>query len=397
MQAARSNTNVNVLSSPNILTTDNEEAEIVVGQNVPFLASTASSADNLNNTFNQIDRQDVGITLRITPQISSSDFVTLNLFTEVSNVIASTAGSDLGPTTTVRTSNTTVIAKDGQMIVTGGLMSDNITETEEGVPYIKDIPLLGHLFKSRGESQQKTNLLIFLTPSIIQDQFDARDETLDRSDKLGRALDDLELYPRRQEVLKNPDLDAVIEGKVYEGTLPGTIFQPKEGTKNPNVNPKLMDTQESTPKARKYKINPSLPSSAPSVINSNAQQDLVTNKAMNELRHEAPQQPSRFVVLQAEGSNMNSASIPFVISNNKLAVIAVPNNSPQNVLSFFKSGDRYSYSTGSSSDEKTRFRVMGIFDERAEASEFYSGLPGAAHSLSAYESMNLGKGPWIRG
>ena len=82
------------MSSPNILATDNQQAEIVVGQNVPFLASTATSGDNLNNTFNQIDRQDVGITLRLTPQITSRDYVKLDVFTEVSSVVAATAASE---------------------------------------------------------------------------------------------------------------------------------------------------------------------------------------------------------------------------------------------------------------------------------------------------------------
>jgi general secretion pathway protein D len=110
------------------LATDNEEAQIVVGQNVPFLASTGTNAVNLNNTFNQVDRQDVGITLRITPQISSRDYVTLRVYTEVSALVLSTINSALGPTTTKRQSETTIIAKDGQMIVTGGLIADDVSE-----------------------------------------------------------------------------------------------------------------------------------------------------------------------------------------------------------------------------------------------------------------------------
>ena len=135
VSAAQNNNNINVLSAPTILATDNEEAQIVVGQNVPFLASTSTNATNLNNTFNQVDRQDVGITLRITPQISSRDYVTLKVFTEVSALIPSTLNSSLGPTTTKRQSETTIIAKDGQMIVTGGLIADDVSETDEGIPY----------------------------------------------------------------------------------------------------------------------------------------------------------------------------------------------------------------------------------------------------------------------
>lgn len=110
LSALKSNSNVNLLWSPNILTADNEEAEIKVGENVPFLTGTGTNETNLNNTFNQIDRQDVGITLRITPQISSGDSVTLKIFTEVSQVTE--VSKELGPTTRQRKSETTVITKD---------------------------------------------------------------------------------------------------------------------------------------------------------------------------------------------------------------------------------------------------------------------------------------------
>lgn len=107
------------------------------------MTSTSTSETNLNNTFNQVERQDVGITLRLTPQISSGDFVTLQIFTEVSNVKPQTQGSPLGPTTSVKTSETKVITKSGQMVVIGGLMSDDITESKSGVPFFQDIPVIG--------------------------------------------------------------------------------------------------------------------------------------------------------------------------------------------------------------------------------------------------------------
>lgn len=246
MNAAHNNTNANVLSSPNIVATDNEQAEIVVGQNVPFLASTSSNQTNLNNTFNQIDRQDVGITLRITPQISSSDFVTLNLFTEVSNVVPSTAASDLGPTTTVRTSETTVITKNEQMIVIGGLMSDNITEANDGVPFLKDLPIVGTLFRSTTDNQRKTNLLIFITPRIIKDQFDARTVSLEHRDGLQNAMRSGNINPDRHEALENYRLHEVIEVDEYEGEIPKQIKAAKSSNGNENnttlelrVKPKL--------------------------------------------------------------------------------------------------------------------------------------------------------------
>lgn len=223
LNAAATNNNANVLSAPNILTTDNEEAEIVVGQTVPFVASRATSDTNLNNTFNQIDREDVGITLRITPQISSGDFVTLNIFTEVSNVIAATLASELGPTTTKRQSQTTVIAKDGQMIVTGGLMSDDVSESESGVPFLKDVPVFGSLFRSTSEARRRTNLLIFITPRVVKDQFDARDNTLVKREHLEDVIAREAVHPDREEILHNSDIDHVAEGGLYEGPKPGTI------------------------------------------------------------------------------------------------------------------------------------------------------------------------------
>ncbi|RIL11714.1 MAG: type II secretion system protein GspD [Proteobacteria bacterium] len=121
LNAVRSNDNVNVLSAPTLLTTDNEEAQIVVGQNVPFLASTATDSDNLNNTFNQIDRQDVGITLRLTPQISSGEAITLKIFTEVSAL--QSVDPELGPTTSVRTSETAVITRRSRRALPEGYSS----------------------------------------------------------------------------------------------------------------------------------------------------------------------------------------------------------------------------------------------------------------------------------
>lgn len=251
MNAAQNNSNANILSSPNILATDNEQAEIVVGQNVPFLASTSSNQTNLNNTFNQIDRQDVGITLRITPQISSSDFVTLNLFTEVSNVLESTANSELGPTTTIRTSETTVITKNGQMIVIGGLMSDNISEAEDGVPFLKDIPVIGSLFRATSENQRKTNLLIFITPRIIKDQFDARTVSLEHRDNLQNTIISGDVHPNRRSSLESAKLHEVIEVGEYEGEIPKRIIAVEETESNSNnstielrVKPKLPVKEE---------------------------------------------------------------------------------------------------------------------------------------------------------
>ena len=175
INALSRNSKVNILSSPSIVTSDNDEAEIIVGENVPFVTSTSTDPTNLNNTFNQIERQDVGITLRITPQITNGFLITLDIFVEISNVVPGTRNDENGPTTTVRTTETTVVVKDNQMTVTGGLISNNVTEAERGIPVLMDIPYLGSLFKSTRENVRKTNLLIFITPRILKDELDAAD------------------------------------------------------------------------------------------------------------------------------------------------------------------------------------------------------------------------------
>jgi general secretion pathway protein D len=171
LTALQRNTDVNVLSAPNIATTDNEEAEIVVGRNVPFVASRATSSSNLSNLFTTIERHDVGITLRMTPQIIADDYVRLTLFEEVSDIdpTATDVGDPtlVGPTTTVRSASTVIAAHDGQTVVIGGLISDTIRNTLSGVPFLSEVPVLGQLFRRTDDRRVKTNLLVFLTPHVV--------------------------------------------------------------------------------------------------------------------------------------------------------------------------------------------------------------------------------------
>jgi general secretion pathway protein D len=228
ISAVSRNQNVNVLSTPTILATDNEEAEIIVGENVPFVSSTSSDVSNLSNTFNQVDRQDVGITLRITPQISTGDFVTLKIFVEISNVVASTRNDPNGPTTTIRTSETKVEVKNGQMVITGGLIQDRVTDSSRGVPFLEDIPVLGQLFQRQDSTNSRTNLLIFITPRVISDQFEAREHTKEVSDSVQNDLDGRGVAPSREGVLRHDRINNVIEELPAENSaLPTTITPPK--------------------------------------------------------------------------------------------------------------------------------------------------------------------------
>lgn len=165
-KAMQSNGTINVLSTPNILTRDNMEAEIVVGQVVPFI--TAQGRDVNNQPINQIQRENVAITLRVTPQINASDELTLDIFQEIQDLVPGADVATFGPTTSKRSARTTVLVKDGQTITVGGLIDDRVLNSESKVPILGDIPLLGWLFKSRTTSKRKTSLVIFITPHIIR-------------------------------------------------------------------------------------------------------------------------------------------------------------------------------------------------------------------------------------
>jgi general secretion pathway protein D len=192
LTALETDSDVNVLSAPNIVTTDNEEAEIVVGRNVPFIASRATSATNLENLFTTIERHDVGIMLRMTPQITADDFVRLDLFEEVSDIDPVSVGTgdpnQVGPTTTIRSASTAVSARDGQTVVIGGLLSDTIRTGQRAIPYLSRIPVLGALFRRDDDRRVKTNLLVFLTPHIIASDRQMADNSLRERERMRRAL-----------------------------------------------------------------------------------------------------------------------------------------------------------------------------------------------------------------
>jgi general secretion pathway protein D len=172
--ALANNDSLNILSSPHIITTDNEEAEISVGQNIPYQGSVgvASAANPFAAATQSIQRQDVALTLKVTPHINASSMVSLEIDLEISD-IASTDFAGLGPAWSKRTIKDTVVVRDQQAVVIGGLMSDKKTTFEQKVPLLGDIPVLGALlFKYQGTSTEKRNLLVVLTPHIIHDQMD---------------------------------------------------------------------------------------------------------------------------------------------------------------------------------------------------------------------------------
>lgn len=165
LKALISNGAVNVLSTPNIMTSDNKEAEIFVGENVPFLTSTNLTSTGLSQQ--SIERKDTGITLRITPQISEGEFVKLDIYQEIS-AVKDSIGQAQDLITTKRSAKTAVVVKDKETVVIGGLIQDRDTETINKIPILGDIPLLGWLFKTKSTRREKTNLMIVLTPRIIR-------------------------------------------------------------------------------------------------------------------------------------------------------------------------------------------------------------------------------------
>ena len=162
----------NILSTPNLLTLDNEEAKIVIGQNVPFVTgqyTNNNSSTGSVNPFQTIERKDVGLTLRVKPQISENGTIKLTIFQEVSSVQASSVNSASGLITNKRAIESTVLVDDGAIVVLGGLLQDEFSGNEDKVPGLGDVPLLGNLFKSNTRSRKKTNLMVFLRPVVLRD------------------------------------------------------------------------------------------------------------------------------------------------------------------------------------------------------------------------------------
>lgn len=177
VRALATNSNANLLSTPSILTLDNQEAKIVVGNEVPFrTGSFTTQGDGSSNPFTTIQREDVGLQLTVTPHVHDGTSIRLEVFQEVTNVIPTPVGADgfSDVVTSKRTIETTILAEDRQTIVLGGLIQDDITEAVKKVPFFGDIPFLGQLFRSTSKSRTKSNLLVFLRPTIIRNKDDAK-------------------------------------------------------------------------------------------------------------------------------------------------------------------------------------------------------------------------------
>ena len=174
LQALSTSSDANILSTPNLITLDNEEAKIVVGQNVPvvtgsYATPTANTATSVT-AFNTFDRRDVGVTLHVKPQITEGGILKLQLYQEDSSVDATTTNNPGGVTINTRSIQSTIMADDGEIVVIGGLMQDQYNAGNSKIPLLGDIPWIGSLFRSENKTRTKTNLMVFLRPVIVRDQ-----------------------------------------------------------------------------------------------------------------------------------------------------------------------------------------------------------------------------------
>lgn len=180
LRALLSDSDTNVLSTPSIVTMDNEEAEIKVGQEVPFLTgqfTNTGAAQGVVNPFQTIDRKDVGLTLKVTPQINEGNAVVMTVSLESSNLSRAGTGGAVDLITNQRSITQKVMIEDGEVLVLGGLVSDDLIQTEQRVPLLGSIPILGHLFRSQSATTEKRTLMVFLRPVILRDGVQASIET----------------------------------------------------------------------------------------------------------------------------------------------------------------------------------------------------------------------------
>lgn len=182
-----SETGANILSTPNLVALDNEEAKIVIGQNVPFVTGSFSNAGGSSgavNPFQTIDRKDVGLTLRVRSQIGEGGTIRMTIYQENSTVVEATAANSAGPRTDKSAIETTVVVDDGQILVLGGLLKDEYIDGEDRVPGLGRIPVIGSLFKSENRKRSKSNLMVFLRPVVLRTQQSADQLTLDRYESI---------------------------------------------------------------------------------------------------------------------------------------------------------------------------------------------------------------------
>jgi general secretion pathway protein D len=232
LRLSAQNGDINIVSAPHILTTDNEEAEIRVGDNIPIISSRVESAQGITTNPNQdlassvnVERQDIGVTLRVTPQITEGNSLRLEIFqeiTEINTALQSGVGNvnDVGPALSNRRVENTVVVSDGETVVIGGLLSDKTDQSVTKAPWLGDIPILGWAFKSTQDEGRKINLLVFLTPRIVRTPLDLENDSIRRREEYQEHSGDLLEFSKEE-------LDE--EAKRYaEAREQGVRYQPRQ-------------------------------------------------------------------------------------------------------------------------------------------------------------------------
>ena len=228
INAVRSDTDSNILSTPSVMTLDNQKASILVGQQVPITTGEALS-QNFDNQFRTVQRQDVGIKLEVKPQINTGGAIKLFLRQEVSSVAGPVSNNNSDLIINKREIETTVTVDDGEILALGGLLDDNERKTIERIPLLSDIPGLGELFKSRSKSRSKTNLMVFIRPTILRSKEDAQRLTQQRYG-----------YVRDMQLARNPDQEPSIDELVrdYMGAEPpAAVTQAGDAVAQPSAAP----------------------------------------------------------------------------------------------------------------------------------------------------------------
>jgi general secretion pathway protein D len=204
VRAVRTDSDFNIISTPQILTLDNEEAMIEVGENIPFVTRVDAPNEVTERAIQSFEYKDVGVTLKITPQISSDDFIRLAVEESVKNVVSSTAlgGTVLAPTTTYREAKTTITVKDGETAVIAGLIERSLDRGKTQTPCLGNIPGLGWLFKSVSDQDDKTNLMVFLTPHIVKDAQMGRELYEKKRDSMEREYERVKEEGQPEELRK---------------------------------------------------------------------------------------------------------------------------------------------------------------------------------------------------
>ncbi len=343
LRALQSRADANILSAPTVLTMDNQQAEIVSGQNVPFIASRSTTEVNLSNTFATIERRDVGITLRITPQISEGGQVRLDIFQEVSDVISN--DPQLGPTTTIRSASTSVVTRDEQTVVIGGIIFDAAAKNIAGVPYISEIPFIGNFFRYETVRNRKTNLLIFLTPHIIRNERDQRNVAVGERERIvQRPYEEVgqhgplweQLYAPSWEVRPSTEQPAEPEANKSGRRSHIEVHKPRSDTPQeerlPSAGPDKTARMEGEPPSGAVGPIPSIqapvPRPAPEAIPQGATSVVEGN--------------NRYILF----ASVHESGTPpqSLAGSNGMIALAVPVNSP--LTSLFRKGETYRFSAG---------------------------------------------------